>query len=74
MLDTFLQRLLQVQTGSAAEHDEVEQRVAAQTVGAMHGYAGHFADSEQTVDDLVVAVGVLSNRLTWMLVAIPPIM
>ena len=30
----------------------------------MYGYAGHFAHSEQTVDDLVAAVGVLSDGLT----------
>src|SRR5690606_38162056 len=60
----FFQRFFQVQTSGAAEHNQVEQRVAAQTVGTVYRYAGHFTDSEQTFDDLVVAVGVLGDGLT----------
>jgi hypothetical protein len=31
----------------AAEHDEVEQRVGAEPVGAVHGHAGALADRVQ---------------------------
>src|SRR5690606_31952848 len=64
MLDAFLQRLLQVQTSGTAEHHQVEQRVATQAVGAMNRYASHFANREQAFDDLVVAIGILSDRLS----------
>src|SRR5690606_34282750 len=58
------QRFFQVQASGAAEYHQVEQRVAAQTVGTVHRHARHFTYSEQTFDDLVVAVGVLSDCLT----------
>jgi len=51
-------------TRSTAEYHQIEQRVATQTVGTVYRYASHFAYSEQTVDDLVVAVGILSDGLT----------
>src|SRR5690606_4484215 len=62
-VDTLLERLLQVQTGGTTEHHQVEQRVAAQTVGTVYGHARHFAHGEQAFDDLVVAAGVLGDGL-----------
>ncbi|MNM88550.1 hypothetical protein D3C81_1007710 [compost metagenome] len=53
-----------MQAGSTAEYHQVEQRVAAQTVGTVNRYASHFAYSEQTMNDLVHAFSVLSDRLT----------
>src|SRR5690606_20292409 len=62
--DALFQRFFQVDTGSATEHHQVEQRVAAQAVGTVYRYASHLTHSEQTFDDLVVAVGILSDGLT----------
>lgn len=62
-VDALFQRFFQVQTGGTAEYHQVEQRVAAQAVGAVYRYAGHFAHGEQAFDDLVVAVGVLGDGL-----------
>src|SRR5690606_36225760 len=59
----FFQRFFQGQAGGTTEDYQVEQRVAAQTVGAMHRYAGDFAHGKQTFDDLVVAVGILGDGL-----------
>jgi hypothetical protein len=42
-----------VVAGRAAEHQQVQQRVGAQPVGAMHRHAGAFAHRVQAVDDLV---------------------
>ena len=56
VLPRLFQRFFQVNTGSAAEYHQIQQRVAAQTVGTVHRYASHFAYSEQTFDDLVVTV------------------
>ncbi|CAM5620243.1 hypothetical protein SSTU70S_02138 [Stutzerimonas stutzeri] len=53
-----------MQTGRTTEDHQVEQRVAAQAIGTVHGYASHFTDSEKAVDDLVVAAGVLRDCLT----------
>jgi hypothetical protein len=50
---------LDEQARGATEHHQVEQRIAAQTVGAVNGYAGRLAAGIQARDDLVVAVGVL---------------
>ena len=52
-----------MQTGGTAEYHQVEQRVAAQAVGAVYRYAGHFAHGEQAFDDLVVAIGILGDGL-----------
>src|SRR5690606_17466336 len=43
-----------VVAGGAAKHDQVEQRVGAQAVGAVHRHAGALAHGIQTVDDVVV--------------------
>ncbi|KPW45901.1 hypothetical protein ALO88_05615 [Pseudomonas syringae pv. antirrhini] len=64
VVDTLAQRLLQVDTRSTTEHHQVEQRVAAQTVGTVHRYASHFAHRKQTRDDVIDAISVLSDRLT----------
>ena len=40
-------------SGGAAEHDQVEQRVGAQAVGAVDRHAGRFADRHQAGDDLI---------------------
>ena len=40
--------------GSTAEHDQVEQRVGAETIGAMHRDAGAFADGVHAIDDFIV--------------------
>ncbi|MNZ52237.1 hypothetical protein D3C78_700780 [compost metagenome] len=63
VFDTVGQRLFQVQAGSTAEYHQVEQRVAAQTVGTVNRYASHFTYSEQTRNDLVHAFGVLGDCL-----------
>ena len=52
IVDAFVERLLEVQTGGATEYHQIEQRVAAQTVGTVNRYAGHFTDREQARDDL----------------------
>ena len=57
------QRFFQVQASSTAEYHQVEQRVAAQTVGTVYRYASHFTYGEQTRNDLIHAFGVLGDRL-----------
>src|SRR5690606_23968287 len=52
VLDAFLQRAFKMQTGRTTEHYQVEQRVAAQTVGTVYGYAGHFTNCEQAFDEI----------------------
>ena len=64
VINAFFKGLLKEQAGSTTEYHQVEQRVAAQTVGTVYGYASHFTYCKQARDDLVVAVGVLSDRLT----------
>ncbi|RMR95123.1 hypothetical protein ALP76_05479 [Pseudomonas savastanoi pv. glycinea] len=64
VVDTFAQRFLQVDTCSATEHNQIEQRVAAQTVCTVNRYASHFTYREQTRNDLIDTGGVLSDRLT----------
>src|SRR5690606_10229653 len=64
VVDTFLQSAFQVQASGATEYHQVEQRVTAQTVGTVYRYTGHFANGEQAFDDLVVAFGILGDRLT----------
>ncbi len=49
---------------SDAEHQQVEQRVGAQAVGAMHAYARAFAHGVKAVDDFAFVVGVLRDHLT----------
>ena len=39
--------------GGAAEHDQIEQRVGAQAVGAVHRHAGRLADRHQPGHDRV---------------------
>ncbi|MNB66243.1 hypothetical protein D3C75_127140 [compost metagenome] len=63
VFDAVGQRLFQVQAGSTAEYHQVEQRVAAQTVGTVNRYASHFTYREQTRNDLIHAIGVLGDRL-----------
>src|SRR5690606_9687471 len=63
-VDAFFQSLLQVNAGGTTEHHQVKQRVATQTVGTVYGHARHFTYGEQPFDNLVVAIGVLGNRLT----------
>src|SRR5690606_6196222 len=63
VLDAVAQSLLDEQTRSATEYNEVEQRVAAETVGAVHRYAGDFAAGIQARNDDVVAVGIDGQRL-----------
>ncbi|SVK50289.1 Uncharacterised protein [Acinetobacter baumannii] len=60
----LFQRFLQVHAGGTAEHHQVQQRVAAQTVGAVHRYAGDFAHGEQPRDHHVFAFLVYGQRLT----------
>ena len=46
------------QAGGAAEHDEVDQRIGAEPVGAVHRNAGRFAERHQARHDRVgIAVG-----------------
>src|SRR3990167_6839142 len=52
-----------VVAGRAAEHQQVEQRVGAQAVGAVHADAGAFAHGVQAVDDLLRAVAVGGDDL-----------
>ena len=50
------------QSGGAAEHHEVDQRVGAEAIGAVHGDASRFADRHQAGDDgVVVAVPLVST-------------
>ena len=63
MLDAVAQCLLQVQAGSTAEHHQVEQRVAAQAVGAVNRYARHFTYGEQARDDVILAFFVHGDGL-----------
>ncbi len=50
--------------GGTTEHNQIQQGVAAQTVGAVHGDAGNLAHREQTDHRHVVAILVLSQALT----------
>src|SRR5690606_22032931 len=61
VFDTVFQRALQVQTGRTTADHQVQQRVAAQAVGAVYRYASHSAYGEQTVDAAVVTAQVLGN-------------
>src|SRR5690606_18797849 len=63
-LNTFLECFFQVQASRTTEYHQVKQRVAAQAVGTVYRHASHFTDSKQTFDDLIVAIGVLGDRLT----------
>ncbi|EJK91798.1 hypothetical protein UUU_11380 [Klebsiella pneumoniae subsp. pneumoniae DSM 30104 = JCM 1662 = NBRC 14940] len=53
-----------MQARRAAEDHQVEQRVAAQTVGAVDRYAGDFAYREQARDHHVFALLIHGQRLT----------
>ena len=48
-----LDHLGQPQAGRAAEHDQIDQAVGAEAVGAMDRNAGRLADREQAGDDAV---------------------
>ncbi len=74
LLDACAQHLLDVDTGGATEHDQVDQRVAAEAVCAVHRHAGRFADRKQAVDDTILAIGADRQRLPFTLVGMPPIM
>lgn len=58
------ERLLDVGCASTAEDDDVQERVRAETVGAVDGHASSLTGSIQTRDDLVIAVLVLRDNLT----------
>ena len=47
----------------AAEHDEIDQRVRAEPIGAVHGDARSLADRHEPRHDLLLAVAVLRERL-----------
>ena len=49
--------------GGAAEHHEVDQRVGAEPVGAVHRHAGGFAERHQAGDHGVVVAVLLGQRL-----------
>ncbi len=53
----------QVHAGGATKHHQIQQGVAAQTVGAVHGDAGNFAHRKQTDYRHIVAVLVLGQAL-----------
>src|SRR5690606_3921686 len=48
---TTAQHLFDVQAGRTTEHDQVDEGVAAQAVGAVHGYTGGLAYGEEPIDD-----------------------
>ena len=52
-----------VVTRSAAEHQQVEQRVGAQAVGAVHAHARAFAHGVQAVDHFALVSRVLRDHL-----------
>ncbi|MNH87390.1 hypothetical protein D3C73_398720 [compost metagenome] len=49
--------------GGATEHHQIQQRVAAQTVGAVHRYAGNFTHGEQPRDHYVFTFLIHGQRL-----------
>lgn len=51
----------------AAEDDKIEEGVGTKTVGTVDGDGGGFTTGEQTWDDLVVTLGILSDDLTSVL-------
>ncbi len=53
--------LAAAQAGGAAEHDEVDQRVGAEAVGAVHRHARGFADGHQAGHDGVGVAGRLGE-------------
>ena len=53
-----------MQAGCAAKYHQIQQRVAAQTVGAVNRHAGRFTAGKQSLNILVFAIGILGNRLT----------
>ncbi len=63
VLAAVLDHLDDVAAGGLAEHQQVEQRVRAQAVGAVHRHAGAFAHGVQAVHHLVVDVAVLDHDL-----------
>ncbi len=61
--DALTHHFLDVQTGSAAEHDQVEERVAAEPVRPVHGHACGLSSCVQTRDLGIFALGVLGQSL-----------
>ena len=51
------------QRGGAAEHHEIDQRVGAEPVGAMHRNAGRFAHRHQARHHEIVVAVLLGQRL-----------
>ena len=51
-------------TGSAAEHDEIDQRIRTEPVGPVHRHTGGFADRHQAGHDHVGVVAALRQHLT----------
>jgi hypothetical protein len=60
-------RILSSVRNSAAEDDEIEERVGTKTVGTVDGDRRGFATSKQTRNDLIVALSVLSDDFTCVL-------
>ena len=54
-------RLGALQAGGAAEHDEVDERVGAEPVGAVHRHAGGFADGHKARHH-VIGIAVLQGE------------
>lgn len=52
MLITWLGDVCNAESTGAAEHHDVQQRVGAQAVGAVHGGTGSLARSEQALHHL----------------------
>src|SRR5690606_21878124 len=64
IINTFAQLFFDVHPRSTTKDHQIQQRVTAQTIGAVNRYTGNFTTSIETRDDFVVAVGVLSESLT----------
>jgi hypothetical protein len=52
---------------STTEDDKIEERVGTKTVSSVDGDGGSFTTSEQTWDDLIITLGILSDDLTSVL-------
>ena len=61
-------------SGSAAEHEQIQQRIRAQTIGAVNRHAGAFADREEPRHDCIRVTPVRSDDLAMNIGRIPPIM
>ena len=56
-------RLCAAQTGGAAEDDEIDQRVRAQAVGAVHRHARRLADRHKAGNDVIGVASLLRQHL-----------